>query len=90
MQNQRSACIAPINEQTIMLAKLTFRYFNDDTLHHEFFDATKRQELQNRIDELRAHQAYDEVEQKWIVDEYTQEAQVEYMVTSFEPFTFYL
>lgn len=71
-----------ITTDTALDAVLSYRYTNTSELIEEVFSPTQRRELQQRIDSLRAVQAKDD-NGNWIDGQYIQDAQVDYMVTSF-------
>ena len=71
-----------ITTDTALNAVLTYRFKNTSEVIEEVFSPTQRKELNQRIDSLRAIQAQDD-KGDFITDQYTQQEQVDYMVTSF-------
>jgi transcriptional regulatory protein LevR len=71
-----------VTTDTALNAVLTYRYKNTSEIIEEVFNPTQRNELNKRIDSLRAIQAQDD-DGNFIPDQYIQQHQVDYMVTSF-------
>jgi len=71
-----------VTTDTALNAVLTYRYKNTSEIIEEVFSPTQRNELNQRIDSLRAIQAQDD-NGDFIPDQYIQQNQVDYMVTSF-------
>jgi hypothetical protein len=77
------AVLKSLSQNTALVAVLTYRFYNSHLINTQRFKPNQREQLQARIDELRAYQAKD-AKGDWVDGKYVSIGKVDYMFVSFE------